>query len=1219
MALRIHVSLIFLLLAFPPGASAQDTKENADFKLAVSLYNDKLYDLALEQFRQFVDAYPNTQQGMEARFYLGLTQMKMAKYDDARLTFQNFALAFPDHPKAPEAWWNVAEAYVATNNAREAAIAFERVKTFQPKSKIAPAALMKSSEYFMRANDPEDAKRVLRALVQDYGSSDVVLPARLKLAEMYLPDNQFELARAEAKRVVDGSKDPAQKAEASITMAKALAGLGKDEEAESALTDLIKSNRSTGNTAAALLFLGSLQRDAGRVSDAMSSWQSVADDTVRADSAVRQDALLELGDAYLVKGEYNEALTRYEKAEDLKGARAGEASYKSGICAEQTGLLASASDDMKSALADTSRRIDPRTVLMAAARIAAEAKDYQKSVNFSLAFYDRYRNDPHAASVLLDGANVSRDHLQDYHQAVNLYETVLREFPASEYADDAMFGYAEALRLSGQPDLALQTYEALETRYPASEFVGPARKAVEEVRTFQLKDEKQGLEKLALLIGNVIAGESKGELAYGLAEFYFEDLKNYDRAAAQFQVALQAGLSESRQMSAWYHEAQSYEYLARHADAGGGTTGPGMASRAIAAYDSLLQKFPANEFLNDAVIAQLRLKLQLAATVSDVRSIGVEFLKNYPTFGRRDLLHFALGEAYRRLGANEDAEMLYGWVLQDQPPSGVAAEALYRLGEVLYALGSQDTASVVLNDYLSKYPNHQFSARAAWTLAQYYAGKGESAQAIELYDRIDRSYAYTAFSRNLDEARGDAYAAAGESAQAIESYQRVLRSTGDDPVARARIPKELFFNLALCYGKTGDRSAAKRYYGQYLLRDDTSERAGQAYYALAQIARDENNVSLATEYFQAASRFTTRTEGGVNRAEFDAAELYFKNEEYAKAIAGYNALLQEAKDDTLQEYLQSRVVVSYFRLNNTKEADTRAAAFVRKYRTAGQYAAEFEYERGMYFLRKNDPTNAKRFFDAVIKRYASSPFVARSLYGNARVEEIIGNTQEAIRLYGSLLLRYPNDKIAPRAQLSLGNLYYNKEQWDSAAREYKAIVDSESRAPDLVQYAMNNLIMTYKQLSLFDAALELTRQYIDRYPDDPDLMDKRVDIGVLYQRLGYYDQSVVHLRSLLENADPDVEAEVRYYIGESYFYKGDYQQAILEFLKVPYLITKRTKNDWASTSYYMAGQAYEKMSKFDQAITMYKMILQRPGVDATFRTGAQREIDRVNALVKNQK
>ena len=74
-------------------------------------------------------------------------------------------------------------------------------------------------------------------------------------------------------------------------------------------------------------------------------------------------------------------------------------------------------------------------------------------------------------------------------------------------------------------------------------------------------------------------------------------------------------------------------------------------------------------------------------------------------------------------------------------------------------------------------------------------------------------------------------------------------------------------------------------------------------------------------------------------------------------------------------------------------------------------------------------------------------------------------------------------------------------------------------------------------------------------------------------------------------------------------------QAILEFLKVPYLVTKRGKIDWVSTSYYMAGQSYEKMSKFDLAMTMYKKIVDDKDTDTEFKTAARREIDRVQALV----
>jgi TolA-binding protein len=78
---RPALLLAILFLFSMSQAVGQDTKENADFKLAVNLYNDKLYDLALEQFRQFVATFPNTQQGIEARFYLGLSQTRQGKFD----------------------------------------------------------------------------------------------------------------------------------------------------------------------------------------------------------------------------------------------------------------------------------------------------------------------------------------------------------------------------------------------------------------------------------------------------------------------------------------------------------------------------------------------------------------------------------------------------------------------------------------------------------------------------------------------------------------------------------------------------------------------------------------------------------------------------------------------------------------------------------------------------------------------------------------------------------------------------------------------------------------------------------------------------------------------------------------------------------------------------------------------------------------------------------
>ena len=48
----------------------------------------------------------------------------------------------------------------------------------------------------------------------------------------------------------------------------------------------------------------------------------------------------------------------------------------------------------------------------------------------------------------------------------------------------------------------------------------------------------------------------------------------------------------------------------------------------------------------------------------------------------------------------------------------------------------------------------------------------------------------------------------------------------------------------------------------------------------------------------------------------------------------------------------------------------------------------------------------------------------------------------------------------------------------------------------------------------------------------------------------------------------------------------------------------------------MAGQSYEKMMKLEQAIGMYQQVIDRPGIDPTFKAAARKEIERVKILTK---
>jgi len=1205
-----------VLVAHP--LTAQSTKENADFKLAVNLYNDKLFDLALEQFKQFVAAYPNTQQGIEARFYLGLTQTALNQHDDARLTFQNFALAFPEHPKAPEAWWNVGEAYIALKNDREAAFAFERVRTFHPKSKLAPSALFKSSDHFAKSGDSENARKILRTLVQEYASSEIILPARLKLAEIYLGQNQFELARSECRRVIDAKPDAAVASQANLILATALVRLNKSQEAKGSLSTITSTYRTSPTYHDALFLLASIHRDLGEFSDAESAWRGIVNDSLRASPHIRQSALSELGNTAFAAARYDDAVRHYERATVLRGARTGDAFYRAGLAAERARQYAKASANYLKAERDTTARIDRRALLIGAMKGASYAQNYNQALEFAQQFRIRFPNDPLLPRVLMDAASTYTKQLRDERHAVDALEEVFNRFPNHPLADDALFGMAKVYQEFGSHPQALEAFETLERRFPSSDYVDEARRARELIQIYDARQGAAGLNNLALLIGEIIDQRPPAMLAFRLGEIFFSDLKDYTKAAAQFELALRSPLPASVRAEAWVYRAKALERVSRTLERSSEQF-VGGANAALVAYDSVITQHTDRHKINDAILSKLRLQLDIAGNTSEVRRAGEELERRDQNFTQRDQGLFLIARKYQSLKAHGEANSTYRIVQDRYPQREVLPDALFQRAQVLLELSQPDSAMLLLNSYRNRFPDHRYAAQATYQLAMNEASRRNFPQAHRLFDLLEEKYSYSTFASDLDTKRGDVFYFAGDYANARTQYERAMDRIENDPFASTGVPVTDFLRLAQSYEKLGDAPRAKQLYASSLLKDTTSATRGTAYYALAGIARQENNFELAAKYLELAGR--TQPAGGdqPGKTVLEAADLLFGSGDYAGALRRYQDLLQGARSDSVRQYLEARIIVTSLRLDNASEADRRIQAFVKAYPRASESVAEFEYERGRYALRRDDLDAAFRRFEIVTRQYPQSSRYPDALYWSGRVHETLNRHQQAIQTFESVVQRFPNEPIALRAHLSLGNVYVALEQWENASKHYRTILDNERRAPDLVPFAMSNLIITNKQIGLWDAALQLTRQYIERFPDDLDLAAKKIDIGVIYQKLGYYDQSVLHLQNLLESADADLEAEVRYYIGEAYFFKGDYQQAILEFLKVPYLVTRRSRIDWIAPSYYMSGQGYERMSKYDQAITMYRQIIDRPGIDASLKTAAQKEIDRVNALIRGQR
>ena len=70
----------------------------------------------------------------------------------------------------------------------------------------------------------------------------------------------------------------------------------------------------------------------------------------------------------------------------------------------------------------------------------------------------------------------------------------------------------------------------------------------------------------------------------------------------------------------------------------------------------------------------------------------------------------------------------------------------------------------------------------------------------------------------------------------------------------------------------------------------------------------------------------------------------------------------------------------------------------------------------------------------------------------------------------------------------------------------------------VVRDALNNLIDAYESTKLYDAAMKSAREFIERYPNDESILDKKIKVGSLYTKLGYYDQAILQFQNLIGEA-----------------------------------------------------------------------------------------------------
>jgi TolA-binding protein len=108
-----------------------------------------------------------------------------------------------------------------------------------------------------------------------------------------------------------------------------------------------------------------------------------------------------------------------------------------------------------------------------------------------------------------------------------------------------------------------------------------------------------------------------------------------------------------------------------------------------------------------------------------------------------------------------------------------------------------------------------------------------------------------------------------------------------------------------------------------------------------------------------------------------------------------------------------------------------------------------------------------------------------------------------------------------------------------------------------------------------------------------------------------FSNALESFRDVQKDATDDTEAEIQYWIGKCYYETGQFEEAVLEFLKVKY-VSKPTQLPWAATALYEAGTAYMRLKDRDKARQMFQKIVSSEGAASDLGRIAVKRIQEID-------
>jgi len=1235
----------FLYIILLPSLLFPQTGDSgSSFVFAKKLYEDKMYDLAAEQFHQFAEQNPNNPKAAEALYFAGLSYFNINEYQKAKKEFLYLVLKFPDARDLDQAQFKIAECFQGSGELSSAANAYRQVQGFYPRSPLAEQALFMAGKMFFEDKQYDKAIEVLYELLEAYPTSKFRHDAQLIIAQSFIGNENYDRARVELDKILASTEIGPSNANALLIKANlsfkfhhlqqaendyqkliskyGISRYAKNPEIsiildeayyslaeifrlkglyENSNENLFKISNYDANSKA-LYLIGENHFSSTAYSKAIDVFQKIISIP---DSSQLIQVYLKIGDSYLALKDHVNAVNAYKQGLDL--CDTNSRNWQSELC----------------------KRFPLKL---------SEAYLNLNQPNIAISYLKRYRSlmeqEKNIDAIDYQIANFYETKVRDFERAIRAYYDFIDNYPQSKFIDEAQLGLARCYEQIGNYAQALVENQNLINHYPASKNYSEAIKRINYINNYyQVKN--AAIRNLTGVIQQLAENRTNTTALYQLGLTYFKELKDYRASIDLFNKVINDPNVPKDELL--YYQGRAYQLLGEKTWIDAQKLSADLDS-AETNYNQLINNYPESSRADDAAFHKIELK-KLGMNKNDpmyfpqIKEVLTSFNYQYSNSLILDKVNFELGLLLLKNGVKSPVDSMdiynnFQKIISDYPQGSLVPDAKYYQSLLFYQTKNHKLAQDRVSAFISNYPNSHKICEAYFRLAKLSELSGDYPSASNYLKQIITKYFYSDYADSAKLNIGFYLAKQQKYAEALTHYMNIYEeyetNTNDDINFRdeLNVLQDVIFNIATILKTIDQRDEAIQFYQKYMLKFPQGKYIDQVLFSLGELfntAKKEEQ-SKAMDYLQQLETSHSSSDF-FSKSLIKLGDLFFNQEKYEQAKRYYSKSINIQLSDEERAYVFAREIICSYKLGQITAADEKYKAFRKEFRDEKAKQAEIQLEKGDYFLKDKNFEEAEKIFKDVRSDFKNTPEGIKAEFLLGKMYFILNKDEDALEILTDLIKKHPDDKILAEVYITLGNFYYlQAKQIENALLAYKNAIEQKEISDSNLKIGMHNLIKCYADLQLWDRAIALSREFLEKFPLSEDAFEKKIQIAYYYYRLNEYDYAIQSFKKILPEADIDNEPRIQFWIGECYFGKGQFQQAISEYLKIVYF-SKPAKllGQYKVTAQYQAAISYIKLGKLENARQLFQRIITEQGSESVFGKPAKEKIEEINRMIAEGK